>query len=136
MFMSASRVESFYKCPFAYFCRYGIKAMPRKVAELDPMQRGTVIHYALEMLLTTFNRDELGKMSRAELMEFFDKLLTDYLNARLDGANRSERFIYLFKKLISSVCDVAQRLITELSQSKFTPVEFELKIGGDREIPS
>ena len=136
MFMSASRVESFYKCPFAYFCRYGIKAMPRKIAELDPMQRGTVIHYALEMLLTTYSRDELGKMSRAELMEFFDKLLTDYLNARLDGANRSERFIYLFKKLISSVCDVAQRLITELSQSKFTPVEFELKIGGDGEIPS
>ena len=134
MYMSASRVESFYKCPFAYFCRYGIKAMPRKVAELDPMQRGTVIHYALEMLLTTYDRSTLMNMSRAELLEFFDKLLTEYLNSRLDGANRSNRFIYLFKKLISSVCDVAQRLIKELSQSKFTPVEFELKIGSD-EIP-
>mgnify|MGYP003302694091 CR=1 FL=1 len=136
MYMSASRVESFYKCPFAYFCRYGIKAMPRKIAELDPMQRGTVIHYALEMLLTKYERDELTNMSRAELMKFFDELLTEYLNTRLDGANRSERFIYLFKKLISSVCDVAQRLIKELSQSKFTPVEFELKIGSDGEIPS
>lgn len=134
MYMSASRVESFYKCPFAYFCRYGIKAMPRKVAELDPMQRGTVIHYALEMLLTTYDKDTLMKMSRAELLEFFDKLLTEYMNSRLDGANRSSRFIYLFKKLISSVCDVAQRLIKELSQSKFIPVEFELKIG-DGDIP-
>ena len=136
MFMSASRVESFYKCPFAYFCRYGIKAMPRKIAELDPMQRGTVIHYALEMLLTIYKRTELENMSRAELYGFFDKLLTDYMNSHLDGANRSERFIYLFKKLISSVCDVAQRLIKELSQSKFTPVEFELKIGDDGEIPA
>ena len=135
MYMSASRVESFYRCPFAYFCRYGIKAMPRKIAELDPMQRGTVIHYALEMLLTTYDRDKLMNMSRAELLEFFDKLLTEYMNSRLDGANRSSRFIYLFKKLISSVCDVAQRLIKELSQSKFTPVEFELEIGGE-DVPS
>ncbi len=135
MFMSASRVESYHKCPFAYFCRYGIKAMPRKIAELDPMQRGTVIHYALEMLLTTFDRDSLMNMSRAELLEYFDKLLTEYLNTCLDGANRSERFIYLFKKLTSAVCDVAQRLIKELSQSKFTPVDFELKIGNDGEIP-
>ena len=136
MYISASRVESFYKCPFAYFCRYGIKAMPRKIAELDPMQRGTVIHYALEKLLTEFGRDELLEMSRKEMFDFFDKLLGEYLMTKLDGENQSERFIYLFKKLISSVCDVAQRLINELSQSKFTPVDFELGIGNGGEIPA
>lgn len=136
MYISASRVESFYKCAFAYFCRYGIKAMPRKIAELDPMQRGTVIHYALEKLLTEFSRDELIGMSRKEMYDFFDKLLTDYLMSRLDGENQSQRFIYLFKKLISSVCDVAQRLVKELSQSKFTPVDFELGIGNGGDIPA
>ncbi len=135
MFMSASRVESFYKCPFAYFCRYGIKAMPRKVAELDPMQRGNVIHYALEKLLTDFDRDELMKMSRKELLKYFKKLLSEYLMTRLDGENRSERFVYLFDKLIYSICDVAERLIKELSQSEFTPLDFELQIGFDGEIP-
>lgn len=136
MYISASKVESYHKCPFAYFCRYGIKAMPRKVAELDPMQRGTVIHYALEKLLTEFDRETLLNMDDSELLGYFDKLLTDYLMSHLDGVNRSERFIYLFKKLIRSVCDVAKRLITELSQSEFTPVDFELKIGADGEIPS
>lgn len=136
MFISASRVESFYKCPFAYFCRYGIKAMPRKVAELDPMQRGNIIHYALEMLLTTYEKEALAAMSRAQLLEFFRALLNGYLETRLDGANRSERFIYLFQKLIYSICDVAERLIKELSLSKFTPVDFELKIGSDGEIPA
>lgn len=135
MFISASRVESYYKCPFAYYCRYGIKAMPRKVAELDPMQRGNVIHYALEQLLTRFERDALLSMSRKELLDFFGNLLEEYLISRLDGANRSERFIYLFNKLVISICDVAQRLIKELSLSSFTPVDFELKIGFDGEIP-
>lgn len=135
MFISASRVESYYKCPFAYFCRYGIKAMPRKVAELDPMQRGNVIHYALEQLLTRFKKSELVEMSRKELLDFFNSLLEEYLMSRLDGANRSERFIYLFNKLVISICDVAQRLIKELSLSSFTPVDFELSIGFDGEIP-
>lgn len=135
MYISASRVESYYKCPFAYFCRYGIKAMPRKVAELDPMQRGNVIHYALERLLTDFTREQLASMDRKELMDFFGGLLEEYLMSRLDGANRSERFVYLFNKLVISICDVAQRLIKELSLSSFTPVDFELPIGPDGEIP-
>ena len=135
MYISASRVESYYKCPFAYFCRYGINAMPRKVAELDPMQRGNVIHYALEQLLTKFEKSELIEMSREELLDFFSRLLEEYLMSRLDGANRSERFVYLFNKLVISICDVAQRLIKELSLSSFTPVDFELKIGSDGEIP-
>ena len=136
MYMSASRVESFYKCPFSYFCRYGIKAMPRKVAELDPMQRGNIIHYALEKLLTDFDRDSLTSMAFEDIHNYIRPLLTEYLNSKLDGENRSERFIYLFNKLIYSVCDVAERLIKELSQSSFTPADFELKIGNDGEIPA
>ncbi len=136
MYISASRVESFYKCPFSYFCRYGLKAMPRKIAELDPMQRGNIIHYALEKLLTDFDRDTLTAMSFDDIHGYIRPLLTEYLNTKLDGENRNERFIYLFNKLIYSVCDVAERLIKELSQSSFTPADFELKIGNDGEIPA
>ena len=136
MYMSASRVESFYKCPFSYFCRYGIKAMPRKVAELDPMQRGNIIHYALEKLLTDFDRNALTAMTFDDIHGYIRPLLTEYLNSKLDGENRSERFVYLFNKLIYSVCDVAERLIKELSQSTFTPSDFELQIGNDGEIPA
>lgn len=136
MYISASRVESYHKCPFMYFCSYGLKAMPRKVAELDPMQRGNVIHYALEKLLTDFDRDGLLKMTNADLWNYFKPLLNDYLETRLDGANRTSRFLYLFDKLISSVCDVARRLIAELAVCRFVPVDFEMKIGKDGEIPS
>ena len=134
MFISASRVESYHKCPFMYFCSYGIKARPRAVAELDPMQRGNIIHYALEKLLTENSKDALLELTYSELWSFFNPLLKEYLDTRLDGANRSERFIHLFNKLISSVCDVAQRLIKELAVCKFTPVEFEMKIGSDGDI--
>lgn len=135
MFISASRIEAYHKCPFAYYCRYGIKAMPRKIAELDPMQRGNVIHHVLEKLLTDCSSDFLFGASRDELLEIILSIMNDYLTEKLDGAGRDERFIYLYQKLAHSICDVAQRLISELKLSEFRPVDFELSIGFDGEIP-
>ncbi len=135
MFISASRVESYHKCPFSYFCRYGIKAMPRKIAELDPMQKGNIIHYVLEKLLTDFKGEKLLALSREEILEYITRIMNEYLIAKLGGENQSERFMHLYNKLALSVCDVAQRLIKELASSSFVPVDFELKIGSDGEIP-
>lgn len=136
MNISASRVESYYKCPFSYFCRYGLKAMPRKIAELDPMQRGNVIHHVLEELLRSYPQSALSAMCRDELYDIIYAIMEEYLMRVLDGKGRSERFLYLYKKLASAVCDVAERLIKELSQSDFRPVEFEMKIGPDGKLPS
>lgn len=135
MKLSASRVESFYKCPFSYFCKYGIKALPRKVAELDPMQRGNVIHHVLESLLRTYDNAALSAMKRNELYDIIYAIMEEYLMRVLDGSGRSERFMYLYKKLASSVCDVAERLIEELSRSDFRPVEFEMKIDTQGKVP-
>lgn len=132
--ISASRVESYHKCPFAYYCRYGLKAMPRAVAELDPMQRGNAIHHALERLLTDYSEEQLKEMQRSKLLEAVTKIMDAYLMEKLGGADRSERFLYLYRKLVLNVCDVAQRLIEEFSFSQFKPVDFELEIGSE-EIP-
>lgn len=136
MYISASRVESFYKCPFSYFCRYGIKAMPRKIAELDPMQRGNVIHHVLEKLLLSYDAATLSAMPHHELLDIISSMMNEYLMSKLDGAERDERFLYLYNKLALTVCDVAERLIRELALSDFRPVDFELEIGNEGEIPS
>lgn len=135
MFISASRVESYHKCPFSYFCRYGIKAMPRKIAELDPMQKGNIIHFVLEKLLTDYKGEALFNLSRSDIFDYISGLMREYLIAKLGGDEQSERFMYLYNKLALSVCDVAERLIKELAKSDFVPVDFELKIGSDGEIP-
>ena len=49
--ISASKVESFYNCPFSYFMRYGLGAEPLNQATLDPAQSGTIIHLVMEEIL-------------------------------------------------------------------------------------
>ena len=51
--LTASRVDTFYSCRFAFFMQYGLKAKPRRVARFDALSTGTFIHYVLEHALDT-----------------------------------------------------------------------------------
>lgn len=135
MYMSATRVETYYKCPFEYFCKFGIKAYPAKTAELDPMQKGTVIHYVLEMLIKNYGSETLCKMTDEEIDSKVMDILNEYFSLNMSaGQEHSERFNYLYQSLGKTVCAVAKRLVKEFSVSDFIPVDFELPIDVDSEI--
>lgn len=135
MYMSATRVETYYKCPFEYFCKYGIQAKPTRVAELDPMQKGTVIHYVLETIIKTYGSEALCKMNEAEIDEKVLDILEGYFALNMSsGQEHSERFGYLYMSLGKTVCAVVKRLIKEFSVSDFVPVDFELPIDNDSEV--
>jgi ATP-dependent helicase/nuclease subunit B len=89
----------------------------------------------LENLLKDYTSDVLSAMPHHELLDIVSSMMNEYLMAKLDGAERDERFLYLYNKLALTVCDVAERLIKELALSDFRPVDFELPIGNDGEIP-
>ena len=54
--LTASRVDTFYSCRFAFFMQYGLKAKPRRVARFDALSTGTFIHYVLEHALDTLGK--------------------------------------------------------------------------------
>ena len=135
MYMSASRTEVYHKCPFEYFCKYGLNAQPRKTAELDPMQKGTAIHYILEKLISAYGSDGLTAMEKTERDRCVIDILEDYFKENLTaGEEMGERFDYLFRQLGLIVCEVVDRLVAEFRNSDFVPVAFELSIDNDGEV--
>ena len=58
--LTASRVDTFYSCRFAFFMQYGLKAKPRRVAKFDALSTGTFIHYVLEHALDALGKCEGG----------------------------------------------------------------------------
>ncbi|MEG0546624.1 MAG: PD-(D/E)XK nuclease family protein [Oscillospiraceae bacterium] len=135
MFVSASRVEVYHKCPFEYFCKHGINARPLKAAELDMGQSGTVIHYVLESIFRKFNKDALLAMSTKALKSEVDFTLKTYLDNQMGSeSDKTERFMYLYNRLAILIIDVLTRIIDELKTSDFIPTDFELKIDTDGEI--
>ncbi len=136
MYMSASRVESYFKCAFAYFCKYGLKAEPRITAELDPMQKGTVIHYVLQKLIEKYPGKELSVLPKEQRQTEIQTFLNEYLEEKMGGSqDKQQRFTYLFNRLSSILEEVAARLAKEFETGSFVPVSFELKIDNDGDVP-
>lgn len=135
MLISASRIEDYFNCPFRYFCKFGLSARPRKKAEIDPMQRGTLIHYVLEMILSEIGSKNLSLMSKNEIMNQVDKYIADYFIDEMGNVSDvSDRFKYNYRRLSRLIYSVVFHLAEEFSESEFQAEAFELGIDKDGEV--
>ncbi len=136
MLISASRVETYYQCPFQYYCRYGLKAMPRTAAQLDAMRSGTAIHYVLEHIIRELGAGGLSALRPDERLSLVEKYLYRYREEFMGGeASLTARDRYAFATLVRTVYSLINRIAQELSECSFEPADFELEIGGEGEIP-
>lgn len=135
MYVSASRVEDYYNCPFRYFCKFGLGAKPRKKAEIDPMQRGTLIHYVLERILSKVGSKQLSTMSDDDIKLLVDRCIEEYFKNDMGNiSDASKRFLYNYKRLSKLVYSVIIHLAKEFSESDFEARAFELSIDKDGEV--
>ena len=135
MYISASRLEDFYNCPFRYFCKFGLNARPRKKAEMDPMQRGTLIHYVLEMILSDYSTNSLTSMTDNQIKAVVDKYVSDYFKNEMGNvSDLSIRFRYNYIRLSKLIYSVVIHLVREFSQSDFEAKAFELDIDKDGQV--
>ena len=132
MYLSASRIENYYNCAFSYFCKFGLNARPRKKAEMDPMQTGTVIHYVLEQIIKENSGKGLSALSVTQIKVAINKHLQEFLDTKMGNSQQfTARFKYLFMRLSKMLLSVVLRLQQEFQQCDFEPVAFELKIGDE-----
>lgn len=135
MYISASRAEAYYACPFQYFCRYGLNAKPRAIAQLDALQSGTVIHYILEQMLREHGAGGLAALTPPQRLACIERHLLYYRDAYLGGEQvMTQRDKYTFGRLARTVFSLIERLAQEFAHCKFEPVDFELNIDRDGEI--
>ena len=143
--MSASRMDKYKSCHFSYFMRYGLKAEPRKPAGFTAPEYGTFVHYVLEHVLQdgmfrrqpvpgevqTFGAEEKDRLHRLT-REAVDRYVAEELGG-LEG--QSERFKYLFRRLLRAVYAVVDNAAEELFSSSFRPISFELGFGRKEDLP-
>ncbi|MBQ0015320.1 MAG: PD-(D/E)XK nuclease family protein [Oscillospiraceae bacterium] len=134
MYLSASQIETFYKCKFKYFCQYGLYAYPREKAELSPAISGTVIHYVLENIIKEANgKENLIKYDKNQRQATIKKWLKEYIDTYFYGTEgKPARFLYLYDKLEVHLIDILDRLCKEFELTDFEPCDFELPLTNDR----
>lgn len=135
IYMSASKLDTFNRCKFSYFCRYGLRLKKLQPADFDALQRGTIVHYVLERIVTDYGKG-LSGLSVAEISTAVDKYVEEYLDS-VSGYRmvENERMRFIISRISRSLKEVVAQMAKEFAQSDFEPYRCEMKIGKDEEIP-
>ena len=134
--LSASRIDKFSLCKFAYFCQYGLNAKPYEPAGFTPPEIGTFTHYVLEKTASAVReRGGFASVKDEELYAITERAVEQYIREELnDFQEKSRRFVYLFKRLVGDVHQVVADMAAELRRSDFEPLDFELDFSKAREL--
>ncbi len=130
LYVSASRADKYHQCQYAYFLRYGIEVSPWRKAELDPANRGNIVHEALEAIIAE-GLDCTDEELHQRVSAFGEAKLKQFYGDETPPATVKSYFEALMKKI--------ERLLKlfrkEFEHSKFRPFAFEQGVGvGDDSI--
>ncbi len=132
--MSPSKFDTFNRCKFMYFCRYGLNVQRLQPADFSAMQRGTLVHFVLEKAVERHGKN-LSALNTEQIYELVDCLIGEYLDS-IPGYRSVEtpRLKFLVSTMSRTLKYVVSRLALEFAQSDFEPKKCELKIGYDGDI--
>ena len=132
---SATRLQKFAACAFAHFLQYGMKLTERMEYEFRPMDRGNVMHEALEDFAKEV-RDrgldwtDLTDQERDQIIdECLDNIVGYYGNTILKSSARNEYNIERTRRVLRRTVWALQK---QLQNGEFQPEGFEVTIGGGR----
>lgn len=138
-FVSPSAVESYYKCPFAYFCKSALKLYKTQPIKLLGADLGNIIHKLFEKIMSdpadpdkfnnaflTMNDDEI----KAHIKEQLDEYYTQVIGGDF---GKTEVFKFLYEKLKENAFHIVTFVKEELTNSEFRPVATEYVLENDKE---
>lgn len=134
--ISASRAEGLASCHFNYFLKYGLRAEPRKKAAFDAPEFGTFVHYILENVTREAGgRGGFAALTDEDCAALADKYIDLYTRTVIASGKRTGRFMYLFSRLRESVRRIVADIASELRNSDFQPLDFELRFADGADMP-
>ncbi len=140
MALTQTRIESYVRCPFAYYLTYNVRLSENERAQFDARNIGTFIHSILEEFFRgTEKFDMTADNAPVYVHEPFVRAIAEkYMvnSMQIPPALFPKRITLLIDRLCRTSMPVIKSLCDELSDCKFTPRFFELKLDGkDEKLP-
>lgn len=132
IYTSVSRMESFYRCQYQYFSRFGLGLKERDVFGLSPAATGDFFHEALDQffkLLITQNK-QLSELTDRDVSEFTEQILnTVFGEIKFSILDSSSRMNYIRYQLGQTIKKVSWALKRQSQRSGMTTVQTEVLFG-------
>lgn len=135
--LSPTQIESYYRCPYAYFAERMLRLRPRRRVEYSPLQSGTAVHYVLEQMMRRYASTGLPNRTLGELEAELRALLEEYIRERVPDVERlSGKFRYQIGRQASVLAQVVVYIFRDLAQSGFAAADVEVPVGAGGVIRS
>lgn len=135
---SVSRLETYYRCSYQHFAKYGLGLQERSVYKLDAPDIGQLFHEALKQITewiqvegrewNSITENDTNQYAKRAVHELSPILQHQILYS-------SNRYQYIQQKLQDVVARAAYMLSEQAKQSQFAPVGLEVGFGPDDKIP-
>ena len=132
--LTQSKLETYAKCPFLYFCKYVLRLDDASPAAFDFRNVGSFVHSALENLFKMLSDEgkTLRDISREELASYAERVTEEAVKAlAADGDTATARIRNLMKKIRRRILIIMEDLHDEFSESEFEPRFFEMQLSAD-----
>ncbi|MBO0474255.1 helicase-exonuclease AddAB, AddB subunit [Enterococcus sp. DIV0840] len=132
IYTSVSRMESFYRCQYQYFTRFGLGLKERDVFGLSPAATGDFFHEALDQFfkLLIMQKKQLSELTDREVSEFTEQILnTVFGEIKFSILDTSSRMNYIRYQLGQTIKKVSWALKRQSERSGITTVQTEVLFG-------
>ncbi|MBR5410987.1 MAG: PD-(D/E)XK nuclease family protein [Clostridia bacterium] len=138
LYLSASKAESYHKCPFAFLCRYGLGADKLEISRIDARINGLLVHEALEKVFRAFRGEDLPGIPDETLRAEADRAVDDYIESSLSGReNLSPAVLRTIDRVREDIYGILDVIKKEFAVSSFVMRDMELEIGNaERGVPA
>ena len=129
--ITVSRLESYAACPYSHFVEYGLRPQEQREWGVDPRERGTFFHAAMEGFTRTLPENEKWPhIGRKECDEMMTAALKPLVAAWDDSAFTDTARTRAEARRYMNICKrVAWAFTKGAMQSQFRPSEIEVAFG-------
>ncbi|MDR0905924.1 MAG: PD-(D/E)XK nuclease family protein [Oscillospiraceae bacterium] len=118
--LSATRVERFFSCKYAFFLESGLRIRPRRIGGFDAPDAGSFTHYVLQKMTEQ-------RQNGADIRELCRRAAEEYIATEIPAfEQQTQRFRYLLRRLSRGAENIAVDLAEELDVSEFSTLGFEM----------
>lgn len=132
IYTSVSRMESFYRCQYQYFARFGLGLKERETFGLSPAATGDFFHEALDQFfkLLFSQKKQLHLLTDQEVTGFTEQVLAAIFGeSRFSILDSSSRMNYIRYQLAQTIKKVSWALKKQSERSGLSTIQTEVLFG-------
>ena len=133
---SISKLESYRRCPFSYYLKYGLRLSDRTELKLEKLDTGTLMHGIIDEFFEFLKEKNISvkEIQDEEIEKIIEEILNNKLLLKQNYIfNSIPKYIVLTKRLKKVIIRAVRYIINTLKYSDFKVLGTEIEFGENKQ---